>query len=69
MTRRNKRVGPVTFWVTVRNEDTKALMSSRSFADHHDAERYKIELEDALDPPGVQTEVRMVPLPTGDMPK
>jgi hypothetical protein len=52
--RRRQLAGAVLYWVTVRDEDTTELLNSWSFRTFKEAERKKIEQEEALDPPGRQ---------------
>lgn len=58
----------VLYWVTVRNEDTGKLLNQWSFTDKTKAEAKKFEQEEALDPPGIQTDVDIEILPVGMSP-
>jgi hypothetical protein len=62
--RRRKLAGAVLYWVTVRDEDTTELLNSWSFRTLKEAERKKIEQEEAVDPPGHQTNVAIEALST-----
>ena len=57
MRKRQQLSGPSLLWVTVRNEDTTELLNSWSYRDRQQAEAKKMEQEEALDPPGIQTVV------------
>jgi hypothetical protein len=61
---RRKLAGAVLYWVTVRDEDTTELLNSWSFRTLKEAERKKIEQEEAVDPPGHQTNVAIEALST-----
>ncbi len=56
-------------WVTVRNEDTGELLNKWSYTDSDEALGKKLEQEEALDPPGIQTEVSIEVLPAGMFPE
>jgi hypothetical protein len=62
--RRRKLAGAVLYWVTVRDEDTTELLNTWSFRTLKEAESKKIEEEEAVDPPGRQTNVAIEPLST-----
>jgi hypothetical protein len=62
--RRRKLAGAVLHWVTVRDEDTTELLKSWSYITLKEAEGKKVEQEEALDPLGRQTVVRIETLPT-----
>ena len=62
--RRRKLAGAVLHWVTARDEDTTELLNSWSFRTLKEAERKRIEQEEAAEPPGHQTNVAIETLPT-----
>ena len=62
--RRRQLAGAVLHWVTVRDEDTTELLNSWSFLTLKEAERKRIEQEEAADPPGRQTNVAIETLST-----
>ena len=67
--RRQKRPGPVTYFVVDREESTHALVYSRGFLTMKDAELFKMEYAERPDPPGRVSEVTIEVLPTGTMPE
>jgi hypothetical protein len=63
--KRSKISTGILYWVTVRNEDTGELLNTWQFTDLGRAEIKKIEQDEALDPPGIQTDVQIETLPAG----
>ena len=65
MPRKGKIASTVLHWVVLRDEDTKKLISSRSFKTLKEATGYKIELEEAAG----AGEVTVETLPVGQSPR
>lgn len=64
-----KRSSGLLHWVTVRNEDTGEPLNSWSYTDMSEAHGKKMEQEEALDPPGIQTDVAIETWPPGMFPQ